>query len=273
MTLVLDLTEEQKAHRKTGIGGSHAPRLMAGDWQEVWLELTGRVQPKRVMSEWNYALRMVTETLQMDWLEYKTAARVIHRSASLRSSVYPYIRATLDGVIEGSNEPVNAKHVSGWTKEARAWTMDKYVWQIIHETVVLMPPTMRGWISLIVGEKEPELFPIEVDPVSLDKLVEVETDFWNNYVVPGIPPDPEHPSVAHSIAWETMRTVSMATSNTWSEWATEWLETRAAAKRHKDAEVEIKALVEKDVREAYGHGIVCTRDRVGRLGIRERSDV
>ena len=243
---------------------------MAGDWMPVWLEITGREKPKKIMSEWNYALRIATETLQLDWWEHRTGQRVVHRGNSLRSPVYNFIRATMDGVVHETGEPINAKHVSSWTKEARTWTVDKYLWQIIHEIVVLMPPTMRGWISLIVGEQEPEHIPINADPVSLDKLVEAETEFWG-YVTRDEPPDPHHPSIAPVALWETMRTVSMVGNNAWSDWAGVWLENRTAAKRHYEAADELKLLVEKDVRLAHGHGVKCTRDRGGRLSLRENS--
>src|SRR5262249_23472902 len=101
MSLVLDLAPELKAERLTGIGGSHAPRIMAGDWQDVWLELTGRAQPKQIMSPWAYALRMTTEKLQMDWWEHTTGQTIICREwpgNSVRSKEYPWMRATLDGV-------------------------------------------------------------------------------------------------------------------------------------------------------------------------------
>src|SRR5215472_5988578 len=281
MSLVLDLPPEQKAERRTGIGGSHAPRIMVGDWQSLWLEITGREQPKQIMSGWNYALRIATETLQLDWWEYKTGQTIIRRSYPhncVRSTEYPWMRATLDGMIKETGEPVNAKHVSTWTgkqtkQSPRTWAVEFYVWQILHEIIVCSPPSMRGWISLIVGEKEPEPIAIDADPISLQRLIAAEEEFWG-FVQRDEPPDSSYTPEASLIEWETMREVEMTGSNEWAYQAGVWCDTigewRRCGdwKRSEDAITGLKALVEKDVRSAWGHGVIITRNRAGSLTIK-----
>ena len=262
-----DLTPEEKAERRTGIGGSDAAKVMAGDWHELWLQKTGRKEPEKIMSDWNYVWRMATETLQLDWFEHTTGRSIVRRNTVARSSVYPFMRATFDGIIGDAREPINAKHLSGWTRDARNWAVDKYVWQMIHETVVEMPPTMTSWITLIVGEKEPELIPIEADPVSVDRLIAAEEEFWG-YVQRDEPPDGKA-SVAPIVEWDRMRSVNMATSNSWAEYAEMWLENIVASRRCDKAAKELRALVEPDVREAMGHGVVIKRSRDNKLLIKE----
>ena len=265
-----DLTLEEKAERRTGIGGSDAGKIMAGDWHELWLQKTGRKEPEKIMSDWNYVWRMATETLQLDWFEHTTKRRVIGRNSRTSSVLYPFMRATLDGILEDSGEPINAKHLSGWTKDARNWAINKYVWQIVHEVIVLAPPTMMGWITLIVGEKEPELIPIEADPVSIDRLIAAEEEFWG-YVQRDEPPDGKA-SIAPIVEWDRMRSVNMATSNSWAEYAEMWLENIVASRRCDKAAKELRALVEADVREAMGHGVIIRRSRDNKLLIKEHHE-
>ena len=266
--LNLGLTAEQHAERRTGIGGSHAPKLMAGNWQEVWLEITGRSAPKKIMSDWNYVLRMTTETLQLDWYEHKTNDRVIRRQENARCADYPFIRATLDGVIESTGEPINAKHVSAWTKEAREWAVTKYVWQIVHEVLVVAPPKLRGHISLIVGEKEPEIIPIDVDSISMYQLIETEEEFWK-FVVDDRPPDPNYQPVPSVIDWDKMRSVDLSRSNSWAAAAVDWLAHRDGAKKFDKAAESLREMVEADVSRAYGKGVEVVRNKAGSLLIRE----
>jgi predicted phage-related endonuclease len=263
---------EWHANRRLGIGGSDAPAIMAGNWHEVWLAKTGRATPKKIMSDWNYAWRMTTENLQLDWYEYKTGDRVVRRKEDVKSSVYSFMRCELDGAIERTGEPIDAKHVSGWTKEAREWAVTKYLWQIVHEIIVVMPPSMTGYISMIVGEKEPEVIPIEADPVSIDRLIAAEEEFWG-YVLRDEPPDPGRMEIAPIVEWEKLRTVDMRQSNSWAESAVAWRETIAAARKNDKAAKELRALVEPDVREAAGHGVQVKRSRDGKLLIKENGNV
>jgi hypothetical protein len=257
------------ANRRLGIGGSDAPAIMRGDWHEIWLQKTGRAAPKKIMSDWNSAWRNTTETLQLDWYEHKTGERVIRRKEDVKSSVYPFMRCELDGAIERTGEPIDAKHVSGWTKEAREWAITKYLWQIVHEIVVVMPPSMRGYISMIVGEKEPEIIPIDADIVSIDELIAREEEFWG-YVLRDEPPDPRA-VIDPFVAWDTMREVDMRPSNSWAEHAGIWRETIVDARKNDQSAKALRALVEPDVREAVGHGVQIKRSRDGKLLIKEIS--
>ena len=277
----LDFTPEEKAERLTGIGGSHAPKIMAGQWLDVWLELTGRAPSRKIMSDWRYALRMATETLQMDWFEYKTGKTVSHRQVSIRSAEYPWMRCTLDGLIEPDGSPINAKHISKWTPgvrldaaAAREWAINAYAWQIVHEAVVANPESMTGYISLIVGDSdnEPDVFPIEVNPVSMGQLIEAERKFWG-FVERDEPPDPNYQPIVPIIEWEKLREVDMTSSNSWAENAAIWRETISMKRRCDKAAKELRALVEPDVREATGHGVLIKRSRDGRsLYIEEVND-
>jgi hypothetical protein len=65
-----------------------------------------------------------------------------------------------------------------------------------------------------------------------------------------------------------MREVEMA-GNEWPVHAAAWLENKAAAKSFKAAENDIKALVEADVKLAFGAGVQVKRSKNGALRISE----
>ena len=68
---------------------------------------------------------------------------------------------------------------------------------------------------------------------------------------------------------EALRTVDMTGSNTWADAAARLLAHHAAAKSFDAAVKDIKALIEPDVKLAYGHGIRANRAKNGAVKITE----
>ena len=60
-------------------------------------------------------------------------------------------------------------------------------------------------------------------------------------------------------------------SNAWSAAAADWLGTREAKAKNTEAEKILKAMVPADAKKCHGHAIAITRDRAGRLSLREAS--
>jgi hypothetical protein len=60
----------------------------------------------------------------------------------------------------------------------------------------------------------------------------------------------------------------MQGNNKWAAHADEWIKTKPAADTCKDAEKSLKALVPDDAKKCHGYGIQITRDRAGRLSLR-----
>ena len=61
----------------------------------------------------------------------------------------------------------------------------------------------------------------------------------------------------------------MTGNNTWANEGDVWLNTKDAAFQNKNAEKILKAVVPEDAKKCHGHGIQITRDRAGRLSLRE----
>jgi hypothetical protein len=61
----------------------------------------------------------------------------------------------------------------------------------------------------------------------------------------------------------------MSGNNHWASAAATWLMTKLAAHDHTAAEKELKAIVPDDARKVTGYGVSITRDRAGRLSLRE----
>jgi Zn finger protein HypA/HybF involved in hydrogenase expression len=61
----------------------------------------------------------------------------------------------------------------------------------------------------------------------------------------------------------------MAGNNAWAASAADWIESKDAADRCKDAEKVLKAAVPAEAKKCHGHGVQITRDRAGRLSLRQ----
>jgi hypothetical protein len=62
---------------------------------------------------------------------------------------------------------------------------------------------------------------------------------------------------------EAVRSVDMASSNAWAEFAALFSSTRSAFLEHERAKTELKGLMPEDAKEAFGHGVRAKRSKAG----------
>jgi hypothetical protein len=97
----------------------------------------------------------------------------------------------------------------------------------------------------------------------LSILVSAEKKFWR-CVQSGEPPrliNAEPPRARI----EAVRVVDMSASNSWSEFAALFCDTRQAFLDHERAKRELKALMPEDAKEAIGHGVRGRRSKSGAI--------
>lgn len=277
--MIWGLTEEAKLERRKGIGGSHARTVVHGTPEErydLWRWFVGEAQDKKIMSDWAAALRHTTETLQLDWYEHVMPShRVTRRGEVVISDEYPFMRCTLDGFVEPLGVPINAKHISRWTKEAREWAIEHYTPQATHEAIVLGAAT--GLLSLIHGEKEPEILSVEVDVFYRERMIAAERAFWHCVMTREPPPDTAElatPKVAIEVKKLRRVEMPMFTDPGWldfaqrNNWAVDcaneimaFTETQRAHNAHMAAREAIKSLCPEDVGELERGNFTLKRSR------------
>jgi predicted phage-related endonuclease len=136
---------------------------------------------------------------------------------------------------------------------------EKYIPQLQHNMWVT--GRKRAVLSIITGGGKWVEIKVPMDPLYLTVLVSAEKKFWR-CVQSGEPPhlvnaEPPRPRI------ETLRTVDMASSNSWAEFAALFRNTRAAFLDHERAKTELKALMPEDAKEAIGHGVRGKRTKTG----------
>src|SRR5262247_1985178 len=203
-------------------------------------------------------LGAATEPLNRRWYE-KTTGQIIKDVQSwVRHPVIRWMAATLDGVVEGTGAVFESKFMLPWSFSEEA-AAEKHMAQVQHNMWVT---NLRSSVlSIITGGGKWVEITIPVDPLYLTVLVAAEKKFWR-CVQSGEPPhlinaEPPRPRI------EAVRIVDMSSSNSWTEFAALFCNTRSAFLDHERAKSELKALMPEDAKEAIGHGVKGKRSKSG----------
>lgn len=260
------LTPEQVLERRNGIGGSDANILMSGDDAKImnlFLVKRGETEPDDLSRVLPVQMGSFTEPLNRHWYTLTTGKEVTSAGALIQHREHPFMRCTLDGIVEAEDAVFEAKHVNQFSKpEAVA---QKYMAQLHHS--MACTGLSRAVLSIFIGTMTHEVFIVEEDPFYTATLIEAEERFWQ-CVQTGTPPGnmpapiaPEPPAL--------LRKVDMTGRNEWASLASDWVKHKTAAGHFETATKGLKSLVEFDVGEAIGHGVKVSRAKNGALTIRE----
>lgn len=247
--------------RRSFIGGSDARIIMGNDEAalvRLWREKRGEAEPEDLSGNLIVQLGTATEELNRIWYERNTGGRVTDIQRRVRHSAIPFMAATLDGVIEGTEAIFEAKFMLPWSFSEEA-AVEKHMAQLQHNMWVTHLRT--SVLSIITGGGKWVEITIPMDPLYLAVLVSAEKKFWR-CVQSGEPPhliNAEQPRPRI----EAVRIVDMSSSNSWAEFAATFRNTREAFLDHERAKSELKTLMSEDAKEAIGHGVRAKRTKSG----------
>jgi len=253
--------ESRWRDRRDFIGGSDARIIMGRDekaLQRLWREKRGEVAGPDLSDELIVQLGLVTEDLNRRWFERQSGHRIVAAQRHTIHRAFPWMAATLDGLVEATGAVFEAKFMLPWSFSEGA-AAEKHMAQLQHN--MLVAETKLAVLSIINGGGKWVELTIEADPIYQTVLVAAEKAFWRA-VKTGEPPalfdcEPPKPRI------EAVRVVDMNASNSWAEFASLYLETRSAHLDHERAKTELKVLMPEDAKEAMGHGIRAKRSKSG----------
>jgi predicted phage-related endonuclease len=247
--------------RRSFIGGSDARIIMGSDEAalvRLWCEKRGEADPEDLSSNLIVQLGAATEDLNRCWYERNTGRRVSDVQRRIKHSAIPWMAATLDGIVEGTDAVFEAKFMLPWSFSEEA-AAEKYMAQVQHNMWVTHLRT--SVLSIITGGGKWVEITVPMDPLYLSVLVSAEKKFWR-CVQSGEPPHLINAEPPRSRI-EAIRIVDMSSSNSWAEFAALFRSTRSAFLDHERAKSELKALIPEDAKEAIGHGVRAKRSRSG----------
>jgi predicted phage-related endonuclease len=237
--------------RRGFIGGSDARIIMGNDEAaliRLWREKRGEVEPEDLSGNLVIQLGAATEELNRCWYERNTGRQITDIQRRVKHSAIPWMVATLDGIVQGTEAVFEAKFMLPWSFSEET-AAEKYMAQVQHNMWVTHFRT--SVLSIITGGGKWVEITIPMDPLYLSVLVSAEKKFWR-CVKSGETPhlinaEPPRPRI------EAIRIVDMSSSNSWAEFAALFRNTRSAFLDHERAKSELKALMPEDAKEAIGH--------------------
>ena len=249
--------------RREFVGGSDARIIMGDDERalvRLWHEKRGEIEPEDLSDNLVVQLGAVTEDLNRRWFERNTGQAVTDVQHQVRHPVLRWMAATLDGMVEATGAVFEAKFMLPWSFSEEG-AAEKHMAQLQHNMWVTN--TKLAALSIITGGGKWVEFGISADPLYQHLLLTAEKKFWR-CVESGEPPrlfglEPPRPRIA------AVRMVDMSASNSWAEFAALFRNTREAFLEHEKAKSELKALMPKDAKEAFGHGVSAKRSKSGAI--------
>ena len=258
------LSPAQLEAREGKLTGSRIAALMRGDPQpimQLYLEMIGEATPEDLSHIWAVRLGEATEPLNLNWYQEKNGITLLRRGEVVVHPTLPWAAATLDGWDSILNCPIEVKHVGG--REPFEVIIDRYQPQMQWQMEVA--GAVQCGLSVIMGASEPI---VEYIPRHLEYAIEMvkRGERFMRSVRTRTPPVvlPAVPAPA-----DASKIYDMTGNNTWAGSAADWLENKDAADVCKNAEKILKSIVPEDAKKCHGHAVQITRDRAGRLSLRQ----
>jgi predicted phage-related endonuclease len=243
------------------IGGSDARVIMGQDEKaliRLWQEKRGEVGPEDLSGELIVQLGLATEDLNRQWYERNTGRAITEVQSRVVHPVIRWMAATLDGVVTGTGAVYEAKFMLPWSF-SEEFAAEKYMAQLQHNMWVTN--ARMAALSVITGGGKWVEISIAADPLYQHLLLTAEKKFWRCVQTGDIPHlfgvEPPRPRI------EAVRSVDMASSNAWAEFAALFRSTKSAFLEHERAKTELKGLMPEDAKEAFGHGVRAKRSKAG----------
>ena len=275
----LGLSARAKTRRMKFLTATDAPRVMAGDWQTLFREKKGLIEPENLDDKLAVQLGSFTEPFNLFWFEKLTGRKVDYYSDNLvaskawttltgrdvksefqQSVEHLWMACSLDGMstaADGTPCVVDAKHVGQFRYEELT---ERYTPAMTHQCVVM---DVDHWIlSVFVGTSRFEVVEQPLDRFYAEELIAREAEFWDYIQRDEEPPDmrPEAPpkptpklrSIDASTVeigsdhWKQMVALNNWLPDLFNE-AAAFTETYAAQKANGAARAAIKALLPEDV--------------------------
>jgi predicted phage-related endonuclease len=263
------LTPAQIDARKGKLTASRIACLMVADTAKIYslyLELTDdpAFVPEDFSMVWPVRLGEATEQLQCDWYEQKNGLMVSRRGEVVVHPEIDWAAATLDGWIdEPTGYPLEAKHCGG--REPIETVIERYQPQL--QWLMFVTGAKQAAITIILGANQPVVEYIERDDGYIAEMVRRATAFMECVRTRTIPVTIDEPVPAPVPG----KIYDFSSNNEWGSEAFVWLENIQSKKLAERAEKSLKAMVPPDAIKCHGHSVVITRDRAGRLSLREQT--
>lgn len=186
--------------RQKSIGGSDAAALVGlslyATQYTVWADKTGRLPPL----DDNEAMRQGRDL--EDYVAHRfteaSGKKARRKNRMLYNSQFPFAHANIDRDIVGERAGLECKTTSvmNLKKFKNGEFPEQYYAQCVH--YIAVTGADRWYLAVLILGREFLWFVIERDQDEIDALMNAEREFWEQYVIPDVPPpvDGLHPTTS-----------------------------------------------------------------------------
>lgn len=178
--------------RRQGIGSSDAAAVAGlNPWRSplaVYLDKIGQSEEEEEnLRMW---LGREMEPIVAKRFAIETGIKVRRRNAILQHPDYPWMLANIDRELVGERAILECKTTGFFNREK--WiddeTPDEYAIQVYHQLAVT--GYNYGYIAVLIDNQEFVYKRIERDEDIIQNLIAIEQRFWEEHIVPRVPPSP-----------------------------------------------------------------------------------
>lgn len=176
--------------RRGGIGGSDLSAICNMNRyrspRAVYLDKIGQA-PEFEGNEYTY-WGTVLEDIVAKEFTIRTNLKVRRENKMLQHPKYSFMLANVDRLIVGQNAGLECKTASEYAKDD--WIGEcvpkEYALQCHHYMAVT--GAERWYVAVLIGGNKFEWRVIERDETIIEDIIKIESNFWNNFVIPRKPP-------------------------------------------------------------------------------------
>jgi putative phage-type endonuclease len=235
----MTITAEQRAERKTGIGGSDCAAALGLSRRktslELYLEKRGEIEVEELDAEYVRLGNLVEPAVRQIYAE--RTGRTVHLPAqTLRHPKYPFMLANVDGLTnDGRVYEGKAAHFSdGYGEPGTDQVPQEHYAQTQHYMIVTGAEVAD--LAVLIGLSV-RIYEIPADRELQQMIIEVETDLWGR-IQSGRRPDPDF---EHSTTPQLIRRIypgtdgsRMSASEDQTRWRAIYEDATARATRYQD---------------------------------------
>lgn len=184
--------EEWLKHRQSGIGGSDASCIAGLNPWKSSIQLY--MEKKEENPKENKSLRMELgnrlEGLVAELFTEETGLKVRNVNGILQNDKYPFALANIDRAIVGEKAFLECKTTNSYAlKEWEEGVPAHYEIQCLHYMAIT--GATHCYIAALIGNSDFIWHKIERDEETIDYLMQIEKDFWENNIEKDVVPMPD----------------------------------------------------------------------------------
>lgn len=193
--------QEWLEERKTYIGGSDLGAIIGCNTfrtaLDVYFEKTAEGIAEDTAGEAAYWGTVLEDVVAAEYAK-RTGFKIEKPAGFIRHKQYPYIACNLDYWVidnEGNShilecKTANQMKVTCWGEEWTNQIPESYLYQVAYYAAIT--GAARVDIAVLIGGQDFRIYRYDKDEALEAKLIAAAKNFWNKYVLAGVPPKPKN---------------------------------------------------------------------------------